>query len=184
MQRDDVDTDAIYPAQFLKTTEREGLRSFLFADWVAAGNPLAAFVPASHQTRVLVAGHNFGCGSSREHAVWALADHGIQAILALSFGDIFRNNCISNCIVAATLSSVHHQMVTAALAAMEPPWLAIDMASQTVQLPDGVLLPVELAPGHVSSLLSGVDDISRTLLWQDALTAHEKRLGLTHPWLA
>jgi 3-isopropylmalate/(R)-2-methylmalate dehydratase small subunit len=183
MLRDDVDTDAIYPAQFLKTTEREGLRACLFADWVAAPNPMAAFVSAPQTTRVLVAGLNFGCGSSREHAVWALADYGIKAVLARSFGDIFRNNCANNGIVAGTLSAADHEALVQALAAMAQPSVLIDVAAQTVGLPEGLTLPMALAPGHAQRLLSGEDDITRTLRLDDALRAHEALLAATQPWL-
>lgn len=115
LARDDIDTDAIFPAQFLKKTGRSGMGVHLFADWVAAGHPEAAFVTAEHRVNILVAGRNFGCGSSREHAVWALADHGIQAIVALSFGDIFRNNCVKNGIVAATVTPQDHAALVLAV---------------------------------------------------------------------
>ena len=182
MPRDDIDTDAIYPAKFLKTTGREGLKACLFADWVADGNPVASFVSASKKARVLVAGENFGCGSSREHAVWALADFGIQAVLAKSFGDIFRNNCAQNSIVAATLSAADHMALVEALAMMVAPWVSIDVAAQTVGLRQATLA-LEFAPGHVQKLLSGEDDIDRTLHQKAALAIHEEKVARAQPWL-
>jgi 3-isopropylmalate/(R)-2-methylmalate dehydratase small subunit len=101
LERDDVDTDAIFPARYLKTVERRGLGVHLFADWRDADSALHWARPAP-SARNLLAGRNFGCGSSREHAAWSLADAGVHAVLALSFGDIFRTDCIRNEIVAAT----------------------------------------------------------------------------------
>ena len=184
MLQGDIDTDAIYPAQYLKTTERKGLRACLFADWVAAGNPHAALVTSPRATRILVTGQNFGCGSSREHAVWALADFGIQAVLALSFGDIFRNNCVNNGIVAATLAEAEHRALVAALAAQAEPAALIDIATQQVRLPGGAVFAMALAPGHAQKLISGEDDITRTLRLGDALTAYEARVAQAQPWLA
>lgn len=183
LQRDDIDTDALYPGQYLKTTLRSGLRAYLFADWVAAGHPDAAFVTAPVPTRILLAPRNFGCGSSREHAVWALADYGIAAIVALSFGDIFRNNCGKNGIVAATVSeSDHAQLVTAVR--QGSPTLSLDVAAGTLAPVAGMAgWPFTLAPGHRQRLLSGEDDITQTLRYTDALDRHEARLADTAPWL-
>lgn len=182
--RDDIDTDALLPAEFLKVTVRTGLGRCLFADWVRAGHPEVAFVAARRPVRVLVATRNFGCGSSREHAVWALADYGVEAIVALSFGDIFRNNCAKNDLVAATVSPEVHARLLESLAAAGPePVLSLTLAGCTLHLPDGQTLPFALAPGHAEQLTSAEDDIARTLRLDDALRAHETRVARDTPWL-
>ena len=184
LARDDIDTDALFPAEFLKVTTRQGMGSYLFADWLRAGHPEAAFVTQGRGVRVLVAGRNFGCGSSREHAVWALADHGIGAIVALSFGDIFRNNCVKNDVVAATVSpEVHRQLCQALQSAGAEARLQLDVPSQRLHLPDGGTLPFELAPGHAEQLMSHEDDIARTLRLDETLRAHEARVAQAAPWL-
>jgi 3-isopropylmalate/(R)-2-methylmalate dehydratase small subunit len=179
--RDDIDTDAILPAQYLKAVTRRGMGAFLFADWVAAGNPCADFVRSPMPVGILVAGRNFGCGSSREHAVWALADYGIQAILALSFGDIFRSNCVKNDVLAATLSPRDHQALTSVLRADAV--LQLDVPSRTLSVPDGPVLRFELLPGHAEQLMSSEDDIARTLRLEYALAEYEQRVAVSHPWL-
>jgi 3-isopropylmalate/(R)-2-methylmalate dehydratase small subunit len=182
LERDDIDTDALFPAQFLKITTRSGMGAHLFADWLKAGHPDAAFVTSGAPVRILLAPRNFGCGSSREHAVWALADHGIQAVLALSFGDIFRTNCSKNGIVAATLSTEDH-LVLAKTVKAGSSTLQLDLPSCTVSTPDGLRLPFALAPGHLAQLLSGEEDITRTLRHQDAIAAYESRVASSAPWL-
>ncbi|KQP35767.1 3-isopropylmalate dehydratase small subunit [Pseudorhodoferax sp. Leaf274] len=182
--RDDIDTDALLPAEFLKVTTRTGLGRCLFADWVRAGHPEVAFVAAGRPVRVLVATRNFGCGSSREHAVWALADYGVEAIVALSFGDIFRNNCAKNDVVAATVSpQVHARLLESLAAAGTAAQLSLTLADLTLHLPDGQALPFALAPGHAEQLTSAEDDIARTLRLDDALRAHEARVACDTPWL-
>jgi 3-isopropylmalate/(R)-2-methylmalate dehydratase small subunit len=180
LQRDDIDTDALFPAEFLTVTTREGMGQYLFADWLRNGNPEAALGAAARPVRVLVAPRNFGCGSSREHAVWALADYGVQAVLALSFGDIFRNNCVKNDVVAAQLTPDDHALLAQAGDGVV---LTLDVARASVQLPDGRSLPFTLAPGHAEQLMSDEDDIARTLRFDDALLAHEARIARTTPWL-
>ncbi len=184
LARDDIDTDAIFPAQFLKKTDRAGMGAHLFADWVAAGHLEAAFVTAEQRAQILVASRNFGCGSSREHAVWALADYGIQAIVALSFGDIFRNNCVKNGIVAATVTPQDHAALIAALEtgsmAQE---LEMDIAACKLTAPGGFSISFGLASGHRAQLLSGEDDITRTLRYADAIAAHEAKIASEEPWL-
>ena len=184
LARDDIDTDALFPAEFLKVTTRQGMGRYLFADWLRTGHPEAAFVTQGRGVRVLVAGRNFGCGSSREHAVWALADHGIGAIVALSFGDIFRNNCVKNGVVAATMDpATHRQLCQALQSAGADVRLQLDVPTQRVRLPDGSTLPFDLAPGHAEQLLSDEDDIARTLRLDAALRAHEARTAQAAPWL-
>ena len=184
LQRDDIDTDALFPAEYLTVTTKTGMRQYLFADWLRNGNPEAAFVAQSQPADVLIAPRNFGCGSSREHAVWALADYGVKAIIALSFGDIFRNNCVKNKVVAAQVSPATHAALTDALQALGAhTQLTLDVASQRIELGNGQHFDFELAAGHAEQLMSAEDDIDRTLRHENALRAHESRLALTAPWL-
>ncbi|MBS7778224.1 3-isopropylmalate dehydratase small subunit [Acidovorax sp. CCYZU-2555] len=184
MQRDDIDTDAIFPGRFLRLVQRTGLGVHLFADWRAEGRPEVDFMAQPTPARVLVALHNFGCGSSREHAVWALADYGVQAVVALSFGDIFRNNCVKNGIVAATVAPADHARLLQALAAAGGAPLCLQVAASSLQLPDGSALTITLADGHAEQLLSAEDEVDRTLRHEAALRAYEERVQRDQPWLA
>ncbi|WPB55433.1 3-isopropylmalate dehydratase small subunit [Xylophilus sp. GOD-11R] len=184
INRDDIDTDALFPAPYLRLTQRSGMGRYLFADWRADARPEVAFMQAAEPPRFLVGAVNFGCGSSREQAVWALADYGVQAVLAMSFGDIFRNNCVKNDVVAATLSPDDHATLVKALAANPGAELRLDIASRTLQLPGDLDLPVVLAEGHAEQLLSAEDHIARTLHYTDALQAYEDRVKSEQPWLA
>jgi 3-isopropylmalate/(R)-2-methylmalate dehydratase small subunit len=181
LRRDDIDTDALFPAQFLKKTVREGMGLHLFADWIASGRPEAAFVSAPTQTRILLAGRNFGCGSSREHAVWALADYGIQAVVALSFGDIFCNNCVKNGIVAAAVTPQDHEALMAAT--RDGDQLALSLQDCTLVTPEGKKVAFTLSSGHQAQLLSGEDDITRTLRYGEAIAAHGTKVAVETPWL-
>lgn len=182
--RDDIDTDALFPAPYLRLTQRSGMGRYLFADWRTAGRPEVAFMDAAEPPCFIVAAANFGCGSSREQAVWALADYGVQAVLALSFGDIFRNNCVKNDLVAATLAPDDHAALVAALQRAPGAGLRLDVPSRTVQLPGDLDLPIVLVEGHAEQLLSAEDHIARTLHFADALQAHERRVSAEQPWLA
>lgn len=181
LKRDDIDTDALFPAQFLKKTVREGMGLHLFADWIASGQPEAAFVTAPTPTRILLAGRNFGCGSSREHAVWALADYGIEAIVALSFGDIFRSNCVKNGVVAAAVSAEDHAALTALT--RDGDQLELQLADLKLVAADGREMGFTLSNGHQVQLLSGEDDITRTLRYAEVIAAHEARVAVETPWL-
>lgn len=186
LARDDVDTDAIYPSRFLGTTKRTGLGPALFADWRTAH--LEEFrrfegTPCIHAT-VLVAGRNFGCGSSREHAVWALADCGVRAIVALSFGDIFYSNCLRNGIIPATVAPLEYRAIVDALAATETTDIGIDVRQRLVKLADGARLPFQLEAGDAERLLSGTDEIAATLALHQHLLAYEQRTATEMPWLA
>ncbi|KQP11802.1 3-isopropylmalate dehydratase small subunit [Pseudorhodoferax sp. Leaf267] len=184
MQRDDIDTDAIFPGRFLRLVTRDGMGAHLFADWRAEGRPEVAFMQQPAPARLLVAAQNFGCGSSREHAVWALADYGVQAVVALSFGDIFRNNCAKNGIVAASIAPAEHALLLQAFAAGTDVQLDLQVAARTLRLPDGSLLPIQLADGHAEQLLSAEDEVDRTLRHEAALRAYEERVRQQQPWLA
>ncbi|GAB3660913.1 3-isopropylmalate dehydratase small subunit [Ramlibacter alkalitolerans] len=184
MQRDDIDTDAIFPGRFLRLVQRDGMGVHLFADWRAEGRPEVGFMQRPEPARLIVGAQNFGCGSSREHAVWALADYGVQAVLALSFGDIFRNNCVKNSVVAATVTPADHATLLQALAAAPEGVLRLDVATRCLHLPDGRQLPVTLAEGHAEQLLSSEDEVDRTLRHDAALRAYEERVRQQQPWLA
>ena len=134
--------------------------------------------------RVLVALSNFGCGSSREHAVWALADYGVQAVVALSFGDIFRNNCVKNGLVPATVTPPDHERLVRALAGAAEPVLRLRVAQRSLTLPDGLAIPIALADGHAEQLLCAEDEVDRTLRHDAALRAYEGRIQRDQPWLA
>lgn len=184
LRRDDIDTDALFPARFLRLTQRSGMGAYLFANWLAERNPEAAFMADPVVARVVVAPQNFGCGSSREQAVWALADYGVQAVLALSYGDIFRNNCVKNDVVAATMTPEDHAALVRHLDAHGPEALDIDVPSRSVTTEDGTRFPLELADGHAERLLSAEDHIARTLRYEAAILAHEQKVRTARPWLA
>jgi 3-isopropylmalate/(R)-2-methylmalate dehydratase small subunit len=184
MQRDDIDTDAIFPGRFLRMVSRSGMGEHLFADWLAEGRPEVDFMRQPPPAKVLVAARNFGCGSSREHAVWALSDYGIRAVVALSFGDIFRNNCVKNGVVAAAIAPADHALLLSVLQAWAEPMLSLDVANRCLLLPDGSSLPVALADGHAEQLLSAEDEVDRTLGFDAALRAYEARVARDQPWLA
>src|SRR5512136_2072715 len=139
---DDVDTDQIIPARFLKVTDKAGLGASLFADWryAADGSPRPDFVlnqPGASGAAILVAGANFGCGSSREHAPWALTGFGFRAVVSTSFADIFRNNALKNGLLPVAIDAATHAELLAALARAPEAELRIDLAAQTLTLPGG-----------------------------------------------
>lgn len=184
MQRDDIDTDAIFPGRFLRLVQRTGMGAHLFADWLAEGRPEVAFMAEPSPPGVLVALQNFGCGSSREHAVWALSDYGVKAVVALSFGDIFRNNCVKNGVVAATVTPADHARLLQVLAQAGDAPLHLGIADRSLRLPDGSVIAITLADGHAEQLLSAEDEVDRTLRHDAALRAYEQRVQQNQPWLA
>src|SRR5437762_5780246 len=175
---ENVDTDQIIPARFLKTVERRGLGAHLFADWRVdeQGRPRAEF-PLNSATAVdaaiLVAGHNFGCGSSREHAPWALLDFGFRAVISTGFADIFRNNALKTGLLPVALSAPGHGTLLALLAASPRAKVAIDLASQTVALPDGVAHKFAIDPFAKHCLLNGVDELGFLIDQASAIAAYE-----------
>jgi 3-isopropylmalate/(R)-2-methylmalate dehydratase small subunit len=171
VERSDIDTDQIIPAAWLKLVGRTGFAAGLFEAW--RRNPdFPLNQPGADQAKVLVAGPNFGCGSSREHAVWALQDFGFQAVVAPSFADIFRNNAINAGLVPAQVSGDGAGRVFAALAADPDAPATVDVAARTVQVGD-VSEPFELADFAQWQLLEGMDDISLTLRHEAAIEAFE-----------
>jgi 3-isopropylmalate/(R)-2-methylmalate dehydratase small subunit len=173
LDRRDVDTDQIIPASWLKRVERTGFAAGLFGAW--RQDP--GFVlnrPGAAEAKVLVAGSNFGCGSSREHAVWALQDFGFQAVAAPSFGDIFRNNSVAAGLVPAKVSEDGAARVFAALAADPDAEVVVDVAAREVAVPSvGLTEPFELADYAQWRLMEGLDDIGLTLRHGEEITAFE-----------
>jgi len=181
-----VDTDQIIPKQFLKTVSREGLAKGLFYDFKtkADGSPDPDFVlnkPAYASAKILIAKENFGCGSSREHAPWALLDQGLSCVIAPSFADIFYNNCFKNGLLPVVLP---REVVASLLDQAGGPnhIFSIDLAAQTVTAPDGGVHKFEIDPGRKASLMAGLDDIGESLTHALAIDAFESRRRLTQPW--
>lgn len=182
LQRDDIDTDQIIPARFLTTTTRAGLGTHLFADWryEADGSPLPEFVlnlPASAGSRILVAGRNFGCGSSREHAPWALSDWGFRAVIASSFADIFRSNAHKNGLLTIALDEATLAALHASLAADPSAEIAVDLAAQVVSLPGGATASFTIDPFAKRCLLDGLDELGALLADVPAIEAWEAACG-------
>jgi 3-isopropylmalate/(R)-2-methylmalate dehydratase small subunit len=175
---ENVDTDQIIPARFLKVTSKAGLGEKLFSDWRyhASGQPKADFVlnrPEARGAQVLVAGDNFGCGSSREHAPWALYDYGFRAIVSTSIADIFRNNALKN----GLLPIVVEKDVHAKLLANPGLEVTVDLEAQTLTLPDGASVRFPIDPFARYCLLNGVDELAFVLSREEAIAAYEKRVS-------
>ncbi len=182
-----VDTDMIIPKQFLKTTERVGLSVGLFHELktLEDGSPNPDFVlnkPHYQNAGVLIAGENFGCGSSREHAPWALLDQGITCVIAPSFADIFYNNCGKNGILAIMLPLEVCEAL-AAQAGGSNSVFTVDLETQSVTTPDGNEHNFEYDAGRKEKLLKGLDDIAMSLQSSVAIDAFEAKRKLTTPWL-
>ena len=173
---ENVDTDQIIPARFLKATSKVGLGSKLFADWRFSpdGQPKPDFVlnqPGAAGAAVLVAGDNFGCGSSREHAPWALYDYGFRAIVSTSIADIFRNNALKNGLVPIVVDATTHAKLLAAPGAE----VTASLSDQTLTLPDGTRATFPIDPFARYCLLNGVDELEFLLSQSDAIAAFETR---------
>jgi 3-isopropylmalate/(R)-2-methylmalate dehydratase small subunit len=180
---DDVDTDQIIPARFLTTTVKTGLGAALFADWRydADGNPRADFPlnrPEAAGARVLVAGVNFGCGSSREHAPWALLDYGFRAVVSAGFADIFRANALKNGLLPIALGRDDHAALLAHLAAADgaAAELHVDLAAQRVTMSNGTAFAFPIDPFARHCLLHGVDEMGYLLDADAAITEYEAGL--------
>jgi 3-isopropylmalate/(R)-2-methylmalate dehydratase small subunit len=178
-----VDTDQIIPARFLKTTSKQGLDLQLFNDWRydAQGNPKADFIlnqPRGRNAQVLLAGDNFGCGSSREHAPWALTQFGFRAVISTSFADIFKQNSLKNSLLPIVVPADVHAELFAAVDADPDATVKIDLAAQTLTTPDGrrVDFPVDSFSKHC--LLEGVDELGYILSHETGIAAFEaQRVG-------
>jgi 3-isopropylmalate/(R)-2-methylmalate dehydratase small subunit len=181
LPRNDIDTDQIIPARFLKTTDKAGLGSSLFADWRygADGAPVAGFplnAPRAHGAQVLLAGDNFGCGSSREHAPWALTGFGFRAVVSTSFADIFRNNALKNGLLPVAIEAGAHASLLAQLGKDPEAQVTVDLASQTLTLPDGVQVGFPIDAFSRTCLLEGVDELGYILRFEPRIEAHERRV--------
>ena len=177
----DIDTDQIIPARFLKATDKKGMGDNLFADWRynADGSPKADFVlnqPNSKGAQVLLAGDNFGCGSSREHAPWALTGFGFKAVISTSFADIFRNNSLKNGLIPIIVDEVTHKMLFDLVEEIPNAEVTVDLASQTLILPNGsVEFPID--PFNKTCLLNGVDELGYILGFEKEIAAFEEKLN-------
>jgi 3-isopropylmalate/(R)-2-methylmalate dehydratase small subunit len=179
--QNDIDTDQIIPARFLKTTDKTGLGSSLFADWRYGpdGAPRPEFplnAPRAQGAKVLVAGDNFGCGSSREHAPWALTGFGFRAVVSTSFADIFRNNALKNGLVPVAIDAAAHASLLQQLSRDPEAELTVDLASQTVRLPDGKMVKFPIDPFARTCLLEGVDELGYILRFEPRIAEHERRV--------
>ncbi len=188
LDRVNVDTDQIIPKQYLKTIHRTGLREGLFADWkmLPDGTPDPDFFmnqPRYQRATIFLTRDNFGCGSSREHAPWALLDYGFRAILAPSFADIFYNNCLQNGILPVTLQSEEIQQLFDAVSSQETLQVTIDLPNQTVVTPAGSRFHFSIDPFRKNCLMKGLDAIGLTLQQEAAITAYEQRRKSEAPWL-
>ncbi len=188
LDRVDVDTDQIIPKQYLKTIHRTGLKEGLFLDWKmqADGTPDPDFFMNQSRYKnatILLTRDNFGCGSSREHAPWALLDYGIRSLLAPSFADIFYNNCFQNGMLPVTLQSEEIQQLFDAVTSEETVQLTIDLLNQTVATPAGFLFHFSIDPFRKNCLMEGLDAIGLTLKQEAAITAYEQRRKAEAPWL-
>ena len=197
LDRSNVDTDAIIPKQFLKSVKRSGFGPNLFDEWRyldhgepdqdCSGRPLNSdFIlnqPRYQGASILLARDNFGCGSSREHAPWALEDYGFRAIIAPSFADIFFNNCFKNSILPINLSSSQVDDLFTQVEATDGYRLTIDLNAQTITTPDGATISFEIDASRKHRLLNGLDDIDLALLKADKIRAYEKARKQETPWL-
>ena len=183
-----IDTDMIIPKQFLKTIKRSGLGKNLFDEmrYARDGSELAGFVlnkAPYRQAEILVAGDNFGCGSSREHAPWALLDFGIRCVISTSFADIFYNNCFKNGILPIVVSADERDALLADAADIENPELLIDLVSQTIRRPNGVTVSFDVDAFRKKCLLEGLDDIGLTMEKSSAIDSFEAARSQSQPWL-
>jgi 3-isopropylmalate/(R)-2-methylmalate dehydratase small subunit len=182
-----VDTDMIIAKNFLKTIKRTGLGQHLFSEmrFNNDGSEKPDFIlnqPAYRKAKVLIAGENFGCGSSREHAPWALMDFGIKCVIASSFADIFYNNCFKNGILPLVLpQDVVDQLMEDARRGANAT-MTIDLEAQTVTRPDGEVVHFEIDAFRKHCLVNGLDDIGLTMAKQDKIDSYEERLKQSQPW--
>ncbi len=188
LNRVNVDTDQIIPKQYLKTIHRSGLKEGLFADWriQSDGNPDSEFFmnqPRYQAAPILLTGDNFGCGSSREHAPWALLDFGIRCIIAPGFADIFYNNCFQNGILPVVLRSDEVQILFDRVAQHQQYEVSVDLPQQEVLTSEKERFSFTIDPFRKDCLLKGLDGIGLTLQHESMITAYENRQARETPWL-
>lgn len=177
---DNIDTDQIIPARFLKTTTKEGLDQQLFCDWryETDGTPKPDFIlnqPAAREAKVLLAGDNFGCGSSREHAPWALTQYGFRAVISTSFADIFKGNSLKNALLPIVVPPGVHQALFEAQAKDPQAQVSVDLTSRTLTLPDGGTVQFPVDAFSQRCLLEGVDELGYILQQGGAIAAYEQQ---------
>ena len=183
-----IDTDMIIPKQFLKTIKRSGLGKNLFDEmrYRQDGREIDDFVlnrAPYRNAEILVAGDNFGCGSSREHAPWALLDFGVRCVISTSFADIFYNNCFKNGILPIVVSADDRDVLMADASDTENPELSVDLVNQTIRRPNGPTVSFEIDPFRKKCLLEGLDDIGLTLAKADDIDSYEAKREKDQPWL-
>jgi len=188
MNRSNVDTDQIIAKQFLKKVERTGFGVHLFHDWryLEDGSPNPDFElnnPKFDGAKILVAGDNFGCGSSREHAPWAIDDYGFNTIISTSFADIFYNNCFKNGILPIVVDAPTLKAMMGEIAANEGVGFSVDLENQRVTTPGGIEASFEIDGFRKHNLLEGLDDIGLTLQHTDKIDSYEKNHKERFPWL-
>lgn len=188
MNRSNVDTDQIIPKQFLKKVERSGFGKHLFHDWRfnADGSDNSEFElnnPAFKGAKILVAGDNFGCGSSREHAPWAIADYGFNTLISSSYADIFYNNCFKNSILPILANKEQLHNIMQEISANEGVCFIVDLENQEFITPAGNGFKFKVDAFRKENLLKGLDDIGLTLQQTDEIDLYEEKHKQTYPWL-
>ena len=183
-----IDTDMIIPKQYLKTIKRTGLGTALFSEmrYNEDGSENPDFVlnkPAYRDAKIIVAGDNFGCGSSREHAPWALLDYGVKVVISTSFADIFYNNCFKNGILPAIVSPEDLDKLMDDAERGSNATLTVDLESQTISGPDGGSAHFDIDPARKQVLLEGLDDIAMTLKSETSITGFEGKMAESRPWI-
>ncbi|MGB8646077.1 MAG: 3-isopropylmalate dehydratase small subunit [Anaerolineae bacterium] len=178
LPNENIDTDQVIPARFLKITDKQALGQYLFNDWRydAKGNPRPDFPlnqPRAQGAQILIAGNNFGCGSSREHAPWALCGFGFRAIISTSFADIFKNNALKNGLLPIVVDPETHRDLFDLVAEIPEVELTIDLASQSVLLPGGRKAEFPIDPFSKLCLLNGVDEMGYLLQHEPAIQSYE-----------
>ena len=181
---DNIDTDQIIPARFLKTTSKIGLGDQLFCDWRydGEGKPKPEFIlnkAEGKAAQVLLAGDNFGCGSSREHAPWALTQYGFKAVISTSFADIFKGNSAKNSLLTIVVPADAHKKLFAALAADPAATVTVDLEQQKLTLPDGSSVTFPVDEFAKQCMLNGVDELGYILKQEDAIKAYEAKRTLS-----
>jgi 3-isopropylmalate/(R)-2-methylmalate dehydratase small subunit len=176
----DIDTDQIIPARFLKATDKSGMGNHLFADWrydpVGSLNPTFALNKSEHQrSKILLTGNNFGCGSSREHAAWALRGFGIQAVISTSFADIFRANALMNGLLPIIVDPTTHRRLCMMLEEAPAMELTVDLATSTVTLPGNEAVQFPIDGFSKACLLNGVDELGYLLSFESRISEYESR---------
>ncbi len=183
-----IDTDMIIPKQYLKTIKRTGLGSALFSEmrYNDDGSENPDFVlnkPAYRKASIIVAGDNFGCGSSREHAPWALKDFGIRCVISTSFADIFYNNCFKNSILPIVVSEEQLEALMDDAQRGANATISIDLENQKIFGPDGGVIEFDIDPARKNALLEGLDDIGLTLGKVEKITGFEEKINAERPWI-